>query len=89
MICGFCGTNIKPGFNTCAACGATFGKNLTFIGKGMFLLATLLLLLGLLATTVGTYDKPILPIGIFLLALGLAIFGLLIKKSPRRWVKSR
>jgi membrane-bound ClpP family serine protease len=46
MVCGHCGTDIKPGFKTCAACGAMYLQQLGCLGRLFTLLGVLLLVLG-------------------------------------------
>jgi hypothetical protein len=79
MICGLCGTDIKPGFLTCPGCQATYGTMLTPGGIALFVPAFLLLFVGFKALT----------IGILCLAAAVWILWTIFKKSPRGWRKEQ
>jgi hypothetical protein len=70
MVCGFCGTDIKLGFETCSPCGATYEKTFSCLGM---LISVGMLLVGFLLTIEALFEKynhDGLTLGILLLALG-------------------
>ncbi len=88
MICGLCGTDIKPGFLTCPGCQATYGRMFTGWGIAMFVPVCLLLFVGFMATGQGLTERnsfKALAIGILCLAAAVWIFWMVFKKSPRGW----
>jgi hypothetical protein len=92
MICGLCGTDIKPGFLTCPGCQATYGTMLTPGGIALFVPAFLLLFVGFMATGEGLtekHDLKALTIGILCLAAAVWILWTIFKKSPRGWRKEQ
>jgi hypothetical protein len=43
--CAYCGTDVRPGYNLCPACGATWGRNLRatrYVVQGAILTITVL-----------------------------------------------
>ncbi len=91
MICGLCGTDIKPGFLTCPGCQATYGRMLTGWGIAMFVPELLLLFVGFMATGEGLtemHSLKALTIGVLCLAAAVWIFWIILKKSPRGWRQS-
>jgi hypothetical protein len=91
MICGLCGTEIKPGLLTCPGCQATYGRMLKSWGIAMFVPEFLLLFVGLIATGEGLTQKhglKGLTIGILCLAAAVCILWMMLKKSPLGWRQS-
>jgi hypothetical protein len=91
MICGLCGTDMKPVLLTCPGCQATYGPMLTPGGIAMLLVAFLLLFVGYMATGEGLIEKNslmALTIGILCLAAAAWNLWMIFKKTPRGWRKT-
>jgi uncharacterized membrane protein YqjE len=88
MICGLCGTDIKPGLLTCPACQATHGPLLTLGGIALFVPAFLLLFAGFMAIGEGLIDKhglKALTAGILCLVAAVCCLWMIFKTSRRGW----
>jgi hypothetical protein len=83
MQCGFCGTEVNPGFNTCPACKAVYQKKLGCVGTLFGLLGGLMVLAGLF---IGAMNGWLL--GLLVVAAGL-VPGWLAGKflAPYKWVQ--
>ena len=89
MVCGFCGTEIKPGFSTCPQCGAMLSQSMGCLGQIFILLAMgvsfVLFLVGLYLA----YSGHVLS-AVVVWAVVVVIFGIA-RKVPMRgkysWVR--
>jgi len=92
MLCGFCGTNINPGFNTCTGCGATYKKVMGCLGNLISAVAIVLLVFGFMATMLSVVLKEFAGgawIGVPLIAAGGGFLYLRVKKAQYQWVRPR
>jgi hypothetical protein len=92
MLCGFCGTNINPGFNTCAGCGATYKKVMGCFGNIISGVAVILLFFGLMATILGVALKEFAGgvwIGIPMIGVAVGILYAAVKTARYQWIRPR
>jgi len=89
MVCGFCGTEIRPGFGTCPQCGAMFKRRLGCLGEIFMFLATAVNIL-LFFGGIGFVFTGHLPFALVLWAAAAVIFGIawrVLKRANRAWVR--
>ncbi len=53
MVCGFCGTNINPGFSTCPSCGATRTRVMGVFARLICALVSIVITIVLALTILG------------------------------------
>lgn len=90
MLCGFCGTNINPGFNTCTGCGATYKKVSGCFGNLISAFAVMLFFFGFMVIIFSLGIKAFaagLWIGIPLIVASVGIICLAAKKAQYQWVR--
>lgn len=90
MVCGHCGTDIKPGFKTCAACGAMYLKQSGCIGRLFELLGVLLLVAGVILmfpVLKGPKDQELALVDMSLIAGGAVILLVVKKTAPYKWFR--
>lgn len=80
MLCGFCGTNINPGFKTCPACKATYRKILPPLANLAVAFAIFLFLGALLEMAFVNVAA-----GIFLAVVAVVIVWLMQKTARYKW----
>lgn len=89
MVCGHCGTSIKPGYKTCSACGAMYAKQSGCLGRLFGLLAVLLIISGVVMFPF-VKDDPggglLLVDGSFLVG-GVVIVIVVQKTAPYKWFR--
>lgn len=84
MQCGHCGTEVKEGFNTCAACGAVYEAR----ANGCI---TLIAIIALLVTGIGliiAFASSSVVFGIFVILIGAGLFWGVAKlgaRTPKLW----
>lgn len=82
MVCGHCGTEINPGFNTCPACGALYVRGLGCLGI-LFGLPGLALLFASAVFWTALNNNAV---ALLLFALGCGMLWMCVKVSLRfRW----
>ena len=90
MVCGFCGTSINPGFNTCTSCGAIYKKVLGCFGTLIALAAVVVLSFSFAATAVCVMIKGFagiaLLLGVPLMGASGFILWLTLKTARYKWV---
>jgi hypothetical protein len=88
MVCGFCGTDVKPGFYTCPQCGAVYRKvgGLGCLGGIFIYVAAFIIALGVLPMLYGH-----VLFGLGLSGVGAGIVWMLNKSVKKRqtfqWVE--
>jgi uncharacterized membrane protein (DUF485 family) len=83
MRCGFCGTDINPGFNTCTGCGATYRKTLPLLANLVVAFAIFLFLAALLVMASTSVSR-----GIFMAVVAVVIVWLMLKTGRYKWFSS-
>ncbi len=90
MVCGHCGTDIKPGFKTCTACGAMYLQQLGCLGRLFALVGVLLLASGGIIFFVvvnGPKDQTLALVDMSLIAGGAVILLIVRKTTPYKWFR--
>jgi Na+/melibiose symporter-like transporter len=95
MVCGHCGTDVKPGFYTCPSCGAVYRKvgGAGCLGQAFLILAILIIVLGIVPLAVGISDNShgYLVFGLVLWAVAFGIAWMVYKSAKKRqsfqWVR--
>ena len=81
MVCGECGTDVKPGFSVCPACGAEYLRHMGCVGQMMAFLAVPILMGGALVL-VFTQERLL---ALLLIAVGVGMPWMIYKRSPYKW----
>jgi hypothetical protein len=91
MLCGFCGTEVNPGFYTCRACGATYQKTSTWLGKLLLIPMVGLGFIGpgLILLCFGM-DEPraALPVGVLWIVVEVCLVIVIRRLTKYVWVQT-
>ena len=90
MVCGHCGTDIKPGFKTCAACGAMYLQQLGCLGRLFTVVGFLFLVSGgmmMFLVANGPKDKTLGLLAMSLFAGGAVMLLIAHKTAPYKWFR--
>ncbi len=84
MVCGFDGTAINPGFNSCQACGAVYRKQAGCIGNLFAILGFVIVAAGVIIMVQVHYGWLL---GLLFVAAGGVVVWVAHKLAPHKWVR--
>jgi hypothetical protein len=89
MVCGYCGTDVKAGFDTCPSCGAMLQKRVGCLGQVFVFVAILIVVLGMIPIAVGISNNShgYLIFGLVLWAVAVGIGWMVKKRANYKWVR--